>query len=88
MVEDEFVKHESEKIRAYYLAKASLTGFSNVPSLDKFETVVRTLCEIAEVEGNASDAGIQVFINPNTLALEVRPKVFIQKKKDEDEYDD
>lgn len=56
------------------------------PSVDKIKVLVRELCEIAEIEGNASDAYIQVFRDSDE-ELVVRPVVIIkrQKKEDEDE---
>jgi hypothetical protein len=86
MVEQEFIDEQSERLFKYFQAKNLLLGILNYPSVDKIKVIVRELCEIAEVEGNARDAFIQVFINQNGN-LVVRPVVKIQRKKSEEDED-
>lgn len=81
MVSDEFVQKQSERLFTYFQAKNLTIGLVHYPSVDKIKVLVKELCEIAEVEGNASDAYIQVFRNDDDLV--VRPVVIIKRQKEE-----
>jgi hypothetical protein len=88
MVSKEFIDEQSDRLYEYFMAKNTLLGYPHWPSVEKIKIIVKELCEIAEVEGNAMDAGIQVFVSPETEGLVVRPKVIIKKKKNSEEEDD
>ncbi len=79
MVDEEFIEHEAERLYQYFKARSLIFGSSNFPNIDSLKIIIKELCEIAEMEGNASDAFIQVFVNQNGN-LVVRPIVKIQKK--------
>lgn len=85
MVEKEFIKEQSERILTYFKAKGRLNGNIDMPKLTDITVIIKELCEIAEIEGNASDAFIQVFTTNEGLV--VRPVVRIRKDKEEDEDD-
>ena len=61
-------------------------GSPHYPSVDKLKVIVKELCEITEIEGNASDAFIQVF-KDESGDLVVRPSVIIRRKKSEEDDD-
>ena len=84
MVSDEFIQEQSERLFTYFQAKNLTIGIVHYPSVDKLKVLVKELCEIAEVEGNASDAYIQVF-RDDMGDLVVRPVVRIRKQKEEDD---
>lgn len=84
VIEENFIQKQSERLLTYFKAKSRLGGMIDMPKLEDIKIIVKELCEIAEIEGNASDVFIQVFDTDEGLV--VRPVVKIRRKKeDEDE---
>ena len=82
MVEEKFIQEQSERILTYFKAKKRLVGMIDMPKLSDIKIIIKELCEIAEVEDNASDAFIQVFKGEDGLV--VRPVVIIRRKKEDE----
>lgn len=82
-MKEEFINEQSENLLKYFKARCRLQGMIDMPKLADIKIILKELGDIAEIEGNASDAMIQVIKTEEGII--VRPIVSIRREKENED---